>query len=57
MRSLSHVWFIALKDLKLFVTDRIAIGMFLLFPFLFVALFGFILSGVGGEDDRMTSIR
>ena len=53
MRSLGHIWYIALKDLKLFMTDRIAIGMFLLFPFLFVALFSFVLGGVGSEDDRM----
>jgi len=53
MRSLGHIWFIAAKDLKLFVTDRIAIGMFLLFPFLFVALFSFVLGGVGSEDERM----
>ena len=53
MKSLSHIWFIAAKDLKLFVTDRIAIGMFLLFPFLFVALFSFVLGDVGSEDERM----
>jgi len=52
-RTLSHIWFIAAKDLKLFVTDRIAIGMFLLFPFLFVALFSFVLGNVGSEDERM----
>ena len=53
MKGLSHIWFIAAKDLKLFVTDRIAIGMFLLFPFLFVALFSFVLGDVGSEDERM----
>ena len=53
MRSLSHIWFIAAKDLKLFVTDRIAIGMFLLFPFLFVSLFSFVMGDISAEDDRM----
>jgi ABC-2 type transport system permease protein len=46
------IWFIAVKDLKLFVTDRMALFFFVLFPFLFVALFSVILSDVGSEDDR-----
>lgn len=54
MQTLSHIWFIAAKDLKLFVTDRIAMGSFLLFPFLFVTLFSFVLGGVGAQDDRLT---
>ena len=52
MSALRHVWYIAAKDLKLFVTDRIAMGSFLLFPFLFVALFSFVLGGVTGADQR-----
>ncbi|HEY32568.1 MAG TPA: ABC transporter permease [Dehalococcoidia bacterium] len=47
------VWFIALKDLKLFSRDRAALFFFILFPFLFVVLFNFILSDIGGEDDRL----
>ncbi len=54
MKSLSHIRLIAAKDLKLFVTDRIALGAFLLFPFLFVALFSFVLGGVGAQDERLT---
>lgn len=54
MKSLTHVWFIAAKDLKLFMTDRIALASFLLFPFLFVALFSFVLGGVSSEDQRFT---
>ncbi len=53
MKSLRDVWFIAVKDLKLFVTDRMALGAFVLFPFLFVALFSFVMGGVGSEDERM----
>ncbi|HEY48682.1 MAG TPA: ABC transporter permease [Dehalococcoidia bacterium] len=53
MRHLSHIWFIALKDLKLFTRDRMALFFFILFPFLFVVLFNFVLSDVGGEDERL----
>ena len=53
MKNLRHVWFIALKDLKLFVTDRMALFFFVIFPFIFVIMFNFILSGVGGEDSRL----
>ncbi len=53
MKSLRDVWFIAVKDLRLFVTDRMALGAFVLFPFLFVALFSFVMGGVGSEDERM----
>jgi ABC-2 type transport system permease protein len=45
MKSLKHIWFYALKDLRLFFA--------ILFPFLFVVIFSFILSGVGGEDQRL----
>jgi len=53
MKNFEYIWFIAVKDLKLFVTDRMALLFFILFPFLFVALFSFILSGVGSEDERL----
>lgn len=53
VNNLKHIWLIAVKDLKLFVTDRMALFFFILFPFLFVALFSFILSDVGSEDDRL----
>jgi len=53
MKQLRHVWFIALKDLKLFAADRMALAFAILFPFLFVILFHFLLAGVGGEDDRL----
>ena len=53
MRHLSHIWFIALKDLKLFSRDRMALFFFMLFPFMFIVLFNFLLSDVGGEDERL----
>ncbi|MBT9148779.1 MAG: ABC transporter permease [Dehalococcoidia bacterium] len=53
MKQLRHVWFIALKDLKLFSTDRSALIFAILFPFLFVTLFHFLLADVGGEDKRL----
>jgi ABC-2 type transport system permease protein len=53
MRSLSHIWFIMLKDLKLFSRDRMAWLFFILFPFMFVIIFNFLLADVGGEDERL----
>jgi ABC-2 type transport system permease protein len=54
MRNLRHVWFIALNDLRLFVTDRFAVGMFILFPFLFIVMFNILLGSVGAEDNPIT---
>jgi len=51
MRQLRHVWFIALKDLKLFFLDRTAFLMFVLFPFMFITLFS--LMSTGAEDTRL----
>jgi len=53
MKNFRYIWFIAVKDLKLFITDRMALFFFILFPFLFVALFSFILSDVGSDDERL----
>jgi ABC-2 type transport system permease protein len=49
MRQLKHIWFIALKDLRLFATDRGALFFFILFPFLFITLFSFI--NIGATED------
>jgi ABC-type multidrug transport system permease subunit len=49
-----HVWFIAAKNLRLFVTDRIAVIMFILFPFLFIVMFNLLLSNAGSGDERLT---
>ena len=53
MKHLSHIWFIALKDLKIFSRDRMALAFFILFPFLFIVLFNFLLADVAGEDERL----
>jgi len=53
MGQLRHIWLIALKDLKLFATDRIALFFAILFPFLFIVLFNFLLADTGSEDDRL----
>jgi len=53
MRQLKHIWFIALKDLKIFATDRMALLFAILFPFLFIIAFNFLLAGVGSEDNRL----
>ncbi|MBT3363968.1 MAG: ABC transporter permease [Chloroflexi bacterium] len=54
MKNLTHIWFIALKDLKLFVTDKTAMFFFVAFPFLFILLFNTMMSGIGAEDERIT---
>ncbi len=53
MKHLKLIWFIALKDLKIFTKDRAAVFFFIGFPFLFIVLFNFLLGGVGSEDERM----
>ena len=53
MRNLRHVWFIALNNVRLFVTDRLAVGMFILFPFLFIIMFNMLLSNAGAGDQRL----
>ena len=52
MKQLTHIWFIALKDLKLFATDRGALFVFILFPFLFIVLFNLMNLGVT-EDTKL----
>jgi len=52
VRQLSNIWFIALKDLKLFATDRMALFFAILFPFLFITLFSLLMGG-GSEDPRL----
>ncbi len=54
MKQLRLIWFIAIKDLKLFATDRMALFFFVGFPFLFIIMFNFLLGDVGSEDNRLT---
>jgi len=53
MKHLKQVWFIALKDLKIFFRDRATVFFFIVFPFMFIILFNFLMRGVGGEDKRL----
>jgi ABC-2 type transport system permease protein len=53
MNNLKHIWFIAMKDLKIFATDRATVFFFIIFPFLFMILFNFLLKGSFGEDNRL----
>jgi len=50
---MKHVWFIAMNDLRLFVTDRLAVAMFILFPFLFIIMFNIMMGNVGASDSRL----
>jgi ABC-2 type transport system permease protein len=53
MKQLKQIWYIAMKDLKIFSRDRASLFFFLIFPFLFIILFSFLLQGTGGEDNRI----
>jgi ABC-2 type transport system permease protein len=53
MRNLKHIWYISLKDLKIFVSDRASLFFSIVFPFLFIILFNSLMGGVGSEDDRL----
>jgi ABC-2 type transport system permease protein len=53
MENLKHIWYIALKDLKIFVSDRASLWAYIAFPFLFIALFNFLLQGAWGNDQRL----
>ena len=54
MAKMKPIWFMMVKDLKIFATDRLALFFFLLFPFIFVVAFNFMLAGVGTQDQRLT---
>ena len=43
----------AVKDVRLFMTDRMALFFFLLFPFMFIILFNYLLSGVRQQETRL----
>jgi linearmycin/streptolysin S transport system permease protein len=54
MAKMKPMWFMMVKDLKIFATDRLALFFFLLFPFIFVVAFYFMLGSVGTQDERLT---
>jgi ABC-2 type transport system permease protein len=53
MSQSKRAWFYALKNLRLFVTDRTAVIMFILFPFLFIVMFNILMSNTGSQDTRL----
>jgi ABC-2 type transport system permease protein len=53
MNGLRQVWFLMVKDIKIFFTDRMALFFFLLFPLLFISLFNYLLSGVRQQEIRL----
>jgi ABC-2 type transport system permease protein len=53
MKQLRNVWFLMVKDLKIFAADRTALIFAILFPFFFIFLFNSVMKGVGGEDQRL----
>jgi ABC-2 type transport system permease protein len=53
MKHLRHVWLIALKDLKIFATDRATVFFFIIFPFMFIVLFNFLMKGDFAQDTRL----
>jgi ABC-2 type transport system permease protein len=54
MQNLKHTWFIAMKNLRLFMTDRTALIMFILFPFLFIVGFNLMMNNAIKVDERLT---
>ncbi len=53
MKQLKNIWYLTMKDLKVFTADRGALFFSILFPFLFIVLFNFVMAGVGSEDSRL----
>ncbi len=53
MKQLRNVWFLMAKDLKIFAADRAALIFAILFPFFFIVLFNFVMTGVNGQDQRL----
>lgn len=53
MRNLRHAWYIGLNEVRWFLTDRLALGMFILFPFLFIVMFNLLLSNVGTGNNQL----
>lgn len=53
MKNLRHIWFIAVKDLKIFVSDRTALFFSILFPFMFIVLFNFLLADAFTDTSRL----
>jgi ABC-2 type transport system permease protein len=53
MKNLKHIWLIAMKDLKIFATDRAALFFSIVFPFMFIILFTMLFKGGWESDTRL----
>ncbi len=51
MKQLKHIWFLAVKDLKLFAADHGAMFFFIIFPLFFIIMMSLI--NPAGEDPRL----
>jgi ABC-2 type transport system permease protein len=53
MKQLRNMWFLMVKDLKIFAADRAALIFSILFPLFFIVLFNFVMTGTSGQDQRL----
>ena len=53
MKIVRDIWFISLNNLEQFASDREALFFFIIFPFLFVAMFNFLLGSASQSDKRL----
>jgi ABC-2 type transport system permease protein len=53
MKQLRNMWFLMVKDLKIFSSDRTALIFAILFPFFFIFLFNSVMKDVGSADQRL----
>jgi len=53
MKQLKNAWYIGIKELKIFASDRAALIFSIIFPFFFVTLFYFLFQGAGAQDQRL----
>jgi len=53
MKHLRNMWFLMVKDLKIFASDRAALIFSILFPFFFIVLFNFVMTGTNGQDTKL----
>ncbi len=54
MKQFKNAWYIAVKEIKIFASDRTALIFSIVFPFFFVTLFYFLFQGAGAQDPRLS---
>jgi ABC-2 type transport system permease protein len=53
MKQLRNMWFLMVKDLKIFAADRTAVIFAILFPFFFIFLFNSVMKFSDNQDPRL----